>query len=66
MENYSTYYADIAKPFFAPEPWVFGAAWGIIYPLIVIAGCYTAYLFYKKKAAGEILHPSDVWSEYRG
>jgi len=42
--DYPTYYDTIAKPFFAPEPWVFGLAWGIIYPLIIIAAAYTAFL----------------------
>jgi translocator protein len=41
--NYETYYSSIAKPFFAPEPWVFGLAWGIIYPLIIVAAALTAY-----------------------
>ncbi len=35
--DYATYYAGIEKPWFAPEPWVFGFAWGIIYPLIAVA-----------------------------
>lgn len=46
MQNYQTYYAMIQKPFFAPEPWVFGFAWGIIYPLIAIAGVLTLYYWY--------------------
>lgn len=47
--DYQTFYASIEKPFFAPEPWVFGLAWGIIYPLIAIAFIYALYLAYKKK-----------------
>lgn len=47
MTDYGTYYASIAKPFFAPEPWVFGLAWGIIYPLIAIAIVYMFYLYLK-------------------
>ncbi len=46
--DYSTYYTSIAKPFFAPPEWVFGLAWGIIYPLIVIAGVYLLYLVFKR------------------
>ncbi len=46
--DYSTYYEAITKPFFAPEPWVFGLAWGIIYPLIIIAAAYTAFLLTRK------------------
>jgi tryptophan-rich sensory protein len=43
------YYASIAKPFFAPPPWVFGLAWGIIYPLIAVAFIYLLYLFFTKR-----------------
>lgn len=49
MEEYSTYYSDISKPWFAPEPWVFGFAWGIIYPLIIAAALYTIYLWYQDR-----------------
>ena len=35
--GYREWYAALEKPFFAPEPFVFGLAWGIIYPLIAIA-----------------------------
>lgn len=47
--DYSTFYAAIEKPFFAPEPWVFGLAWGIIYPLIAVGAVYLLYLAYKKE-----------------
>lgn len=50
MLDYANYYASIEKPFFAPEPWVFGAAWGIIYPLIAIAGVFLLFLYFQKKA----------------
>ena len=48
MRTYQEFYSDIAKPFFAPPPWVFGAAWGIIYPLIALALAYTLYLYLRK------------------
>lgn len=53
--DYQTFYASIDKPFFAPEPWVFGLAWGIIYPLIAVAFLYTLYLFWKGKLAWGIV-----------
>lgn len=55
MQNYQTYYETIAKPFFAPEPWVFGLAWGIIYPLIAIAAVLTLYAWYKRELSLTIL-----------
>jgi len=47
--DYGTYYQSITKPFFAPQEWVFGLAWGIIYPLIVIAFAYLVFLILKKR-----------------
>jgi len=55
MIDYPTYYSSISKPFFAPEPWVFGVAWGIIYPLIAIAFCLVVYGVYKKKISEKVL-----------
>ena len=47
MNNYSEYYQALIKPSFAPPEWVFGLAWGIIYPLMAIAFVYIAYLIHK-------------------
>jgi len=49
MQTYQEFYSGIEKPFFAPPDWLFGVAWGIIYPLIAIAFIYTLYLVFKKK-----------------
>ncbi|MBP9817029.1 MAG: tryptophan-rich sensory protein [Candidatus Pacebacteria bacterium] len=49
MKTYPEFYQSIDKPFFAPPEWMFGLAWGIIYPLIAIAFVYLAYLTWKKK-----------------
>lgn len=53
--DYSTYYAMIEKPFFAPEPWAFGLAWGIIYPLIALGAVYLAYLAYQKRVEWKLV-----------
>lgn len=49
MRTYQEFYQNIQLPAFAPEPWVFGFAWGIIYPLIAVAGVIVLYLTVKKK-----------------
>lgn len=49
MKTYQEFYQMIEKPFFAPPDWVFGVAWGIIYPLIAIAFVYLIYLILQKK-----------------
>lgn len=55
MQTYQEFYLNIQKPFFAPLAWVFGFAWGIIYPLIAIAFVYFLYLLWKRKAPGNLL-----------
>lgn len=48
--TYETFYSSIILPSWAPPPWVFGVAWGIIYPLFIAASIYLAYLVAKKRA----------------
>lgn len=55
MMDYSIYYQSITKPFFAPPEWVFGVAWGIIYPLIAIAFIYFLVLLYRKEVPKSLL-----------
>lgn len=49
--QYKDWYAELAKPFFAPPPWLFGVAWGIIYPLIAIAALWALYLRFKGRVS---------------
>ncbi|MBI3074979.1 MAG: tryptophan-rich sensory protein [Parcubacteria group bacterium] len=53
--DYQTYYQSITKPFFAPPAWMFGLAWGIIYPLIAVTFAYFLFLLAKKKAPPALL-----------
>lgn len=46
---YGAWYALLDKPFFAPPPFVFGLAWGIIYPLIALALLWTLYLYLQRQ-----------------
>jgi len=55
MNTYSVYYDSLIKPFFSPPTWVFGVAWGIIYPLIFISFVYLLYLIYKNRAPKKLL-----------
>ena len=50
MQTYQEFYSSIEKPFFSPSEWLFGVAWGIIYPLIAVAFIYLIYLVSKKRA----------------
>jgi len=56
MYDYSVYYQSIAKPFFAPPEWMFGLAWGIIYPLIAVAFVYFLYLLYRQRVSCVLLY----------
>lgn len=55
MRTYADFYQTIDLPSFAPPSWVFGLAWGIIYPLIVIAGVYLLYAVVKKRLPVQLL-----------
>lgn len=55
MKTYPEFYSSIAKPFFAPPAWLFGWAWGIIYPLITIAFVYLCILVIRDKAPKKLL-----------
>lgn len=50
--EYVNWYGALKKPFFAPPTWLFGVAWGIIYPLIIIAFVWSIVLLKKKKVDG--------------
>lgn len=38
MNEFRTFYLDLAKPEFAPPPEMFGWVWSVVYPLIVVGG----------------------------
>jgi tryptophan-rich sensory protein len=48
-QEYVSWYSALKKPFFAPPTWLFGVAWGIIYPMIIIAFVWACVLLKKKK-----------------
>ncbi len=53
--DYLPFYESIIKPSFAPSAWVFGLAWGIIYPLILAAFVYLCVLVYRHEAPKQLL-----------
>ena len=54
MQNW---YLELTKPWFAPEPWVFGLAWGIIYPFIIVAFAWVIYLAVQGQISKIVLVP---------
>jgi tryptophan-rich sensory protein len=57
MNSMQMWYLEIIKPWFAPEPWLFGVAWGIIYPLIFIAFSLAIYQAARGKVSRSIFLP---------
>lgn len=57
MDNTATWYAALDKPWFAPEPFVFGIAWGIIYPIIIVSFGYVFYLILRDKIPKWVMIP---------
>lgn len=53
--TYEEFYSSIVLPSWAPPSWFFGLAWGIIYPLFIVASFYLAYLVAKKRAPRPLL-----------
>lgn len=49
---YRDWYASLEKPFFAPPEWLFGVAWGVIYPLIIFAFLWTLAKWRKGELSG--------------
>jgi len=57
MNDTTTWYEALAKPFFAPEPWVFGVAWGILYPIIIVSFGYVFYLALRDRIPKWVMVP---------
>ena len=57
MTDTALWYQNLEKPFFAPEPWVFGVAWGILYPIIIVCFGYVFYLVLRDRLPKIILWP---------
>ena len=56
MNNFSNYYDSLIKPYFFPPDYMFGFAWGIIYPLIAVVAVYMSYLIYKDKLPVSVIY----------
>jgi benzodiazapine receptor len=56
-ETTVSWYQTLKKPFFAPPSWVFGVAWGILYPIILISFGYVFYQVFKRQIPAKIALP---------
>lgn len=55
MRTYAEFYQSVALPSWAPPEWLFGVAWGIIYPLFIAATIYIAYRVWKRSASAAMV-----------
>lgn len=52
-----SWYGSLAKPWFAPAPWVFGVAWSILYPVIFASFGYVFYKSWRKDYPRSLAFP---------
>jgi translocator protein len=55
MLSYQEFYRSITLPAWAPPEWLFGVAWGIIYPLFIAATAYAVVLVRRKRLPVSVL-----------
>ena len=55
--NAADWYAQLAKPFFAPPSWVFGPVWAVLYLLIAISFGYVLVQCLRRKFPLRLLLP---------
>ena len=55
--NAGDWYAQLAKPFFAPPPWVFGPVWAVLYLVIAISFGYVLVQCLRRKLPLSLLWP---------
>ena len=55
--NAADWYAQLAKPFFAPPPWVFGPVWAVLYGVIAISFGYVLVQCLRRKLPLRLLWP---------
>jgi tryptophan-rich sensory protein len=57
MNSTSEWYKSLNKPFWAPQEWVFGAVWSVLYPIIIAVNVYVVILLVKGKIGWLIALP---------
>ena len=55
--NTSNWYSSLNKPSWAPQEWVFGTVWSILYPIIIAVNVYIFVMYIRGKIGLHIALP---------
>jgi benzodiazapine receptor len=55
--NTTNWYKSLNKPTWAPQEWVFGTVWSILYPIIIAVNVYVVLQFFKGKIGLHVATP---------
>lgn len=55
--NTKSWYKSLNKPDWAPQEWVFGTVWSILYPIIFAVNIYVLFLFFKGRIGLSVAIP---------
>ena len=57
QQNAYVWYAELSKPLWAPEAWIFGPVWSVLYLIIAVSFGYVLYAAYTKRIPRWIVVP---------
>lgn len=55
--NTTSWYKSLNKPSWAPQEWVFGTVWSILYPIIIAVNIYIVILLIRGKISMNVALP---------
>ncbi len=62
--NTQSWYAELIKPTWAPDPSVFGKVWSVLYVMIIIAFVYTCVKTFGNPFGASVASPKNLWPKF--